>query len=216
MYKSASENVLEMLPINVWETVEEEYSALQKRWGGPQVPIFIFPADGTNSRIKREFNGKSGLAFSDKLFLFFSRHNTRGEIKAVLTHEYNHVCRLKKYKKNESEFTLLDTVILEGIAENAVREHCGSSSLAGWTNYYSDEQLQKIVTQLIIPNQNLKRNERKHRDILYGNRFVPKMAGYCAGYYLVKQYLESNKLKTKSILGVDSMEFVKKYLRPQE
>lgn len=212
MYRTAPENILGSLPKNVWEKVEKEYESLQKKWGGPQVPIFIFPADETNSKIKKEFNGKSGLAFKDKLFLFFSSHNTQKEIQAVLTHEYNHVCRLKKYKKNEAEFTLLDTVILEGIAENAVREHCGNASLAGWTKYYSDEQLQKIVEQLIIPNRNVKRNARKYTDLLYGKGFSPKMAGYCAGYYLVKQYLKSTKQQSKAILGMDSKEFVKEYL----
>ncbi|MEH7235475.1 DUF2268 domain-containing protein [Bacillus sp. JJ1562] len=212
MYRSASKPILENLPKNVWVKVEKEYGALQKQWDGPQVPIFIFPADDTNSKIKREFNGKSGVAFKDKLFLFFSPHNTHSEIKAVLTHEYNHVCRLRKHKKNEAEYTFLDNVILEGLAENAVREQCGSENLAGWTKYYSNQELQKIVEQLIIPNRNLKRYERKHSDLLYGKRFYPKMAGYCAGYYLVRNYLESNKLQTKAILGMDSKEFVKEYL----
>ncbi|MEH7387062.1 DUF2268 domain-containing protein [Bacillus sp. JJ1521] len=212
MYRSTSERILEKLPKNVWTHVDKEHSALQKLWSGPQVPIFIFPADETNPKIKRDFNGKSGLAFKDKLFLFFSPHNTQHEIKAVLTHEYNHVCRLKNYTKNEADYTFLDTVILEGLAENAVREHCGSTNLAGWTKYYSDEKIKKIVVQLIIPNRNLKRNERKHSDLLYGKSFYPKMAGYCAGYYLVRNYLESNKLQTKAILGVDSREFVKEYL----
>lgn len=212
MYRSISVRILEKLPKNVWAQVDKEYSVLQKQWNGPQVPIFIFPADETNSKIKRDFNGKSGLAFKDKLFLFFSPHNTHSEIKAVLTHEYNHVCRLKKYKKNESDFTLLDTVILEGLAENAVREQCGSSNLAGWTKYYSDEKIQRIVEELIIPNRNINRNERKYSDILYGKSFYPKMAGYCAGYSLVRNYLESTKLQTKAILGVDSREFVKEYL----
>ncbi|MEH7226801.1 DUF2268 domain-containing protein [Bacillus sp. JJ1566] len=212
MYRSISEPLLEKLPKNVWAKVEKEYEVLQKQWSGPQIPIFIFPADETNSKIKRDFNGKSGLAFKDKLFLFFSSHNTHSEIKAVLTHEYNHVCRLKKYKKNEADFTLLDTVILEGFAENAVRERCGSANLAGWTNYYSNEELQKLVEQLIIPNRNIKRNERRYTDLLYGKGFYPKMAGYCAGYYLVRNYLESGKLQTQDILGVDSMEFVKEYL----
>jgi uncharacterized protein YjaZ len=212
MYRSVSENILESLPKNVWGKVEKEYSVLQKKWNGPQVPIFIFPADETNSRIKKDYNGKSGLAFKDKLFLFFSQHNSHDEIKAVLTHEYNHVCRLKKYKKKEADLTFLDTVILEGIAENAVREHCGAENVAGWTKYYSDERLEKLVKQLIIPNQSVKRNERKHNDLLYGKGFSPKMAGYCAGYYVVKQYLEANKLQTNAILGVDSKEFVKEYL----
>lgn len=212
MYRTVDENIYHCLPKNVWKQVDDAYKILQKKWNGPPVPIFVFPADETNTRIKKDFNGKSGLAFKDKLFLFFSKHNTQSEIKAVLTHEYNHVCRLKYYKKAEANYTILDTVILEGLAENAVREHCGESELASWTNYYSDERLHKIVEQLIIPNQNVKRNERKYPDLLYGKGFYPKMVGYCAGYYLVKQYMNSTKLQTNAILGLESEEFVKEYL----
>lgn len=212
MYRTTAENMLDRLPKNIWEKVGKMYETLQKEWSGPQVPIFIFPADETNVKIRREFNGKSGLAFRDKLFLFFSNHNTNEEIKAVLTHEYNHVCRLKKHQKAERNYTLLDAVLLEGMAENAVREYCGESALASWTTYYTDERLLKIVEQIIIPNRNLKRNEKKHSDILYGNGFYPKMSGYCAGYYLVKKYLNSTNLSTRAILGKDSIEFVKEYI----
>ncbi len=212
MYRTMTENILDRLPKNVWEQVEREYQYLQKRWDGPQVPVFIFPADETNFKIKRELNGKSGLAFSDKLFLFYSPHNTSGEIKAVFTHEYNHVCRLKKYQKNEADYTLLDTVILEGIAENAVREHCGETNVAGWTKYYPDEQLNKMIEELIIPNRYLNRNDRKHTDLLYGRGFYPKMIGYCVGYYLVRKYLEKHETSSRIVLPVDAQEFIKNYL----
>ncbi|WP_369010262.1 DUF2268 domain-containing putative Zn-dependent protease [Oceanobacillus alkalisoli] len=54
------------------------------------MPIFIFPSDRSNT----EINGKSGLSFHDKLFLFISGETSLTEIKALLTHEYYHVCRL--------------------------------------------------------------------------------------------------------------------------
>jgi len=102
---------------NVWKTAKEEEKKLRRLWDGPDIPIFIFPADQHNRELKENFNGKSGVAFQDQLFLFISPNNEAEEIKALLTHEYNHVCRLAKFKKAAKDYRLLDTIILEGLEE---------------------------------------------------------------------------------------------------
>ncbi|MEC5424568.1 DUF2268 domain-containing protein [Virgibacillus sp. C22-A2] len=187
-----------------WDIVRKEEKLLKKEWDGPNIPIFIFPADNSNQKLKRDFNGKSGLAFKDKLFLFISESNAEKEIKALFTHEYNHVCRLSKFDKNEEDYVLLDTIILEGLAENAVREFVGEDFLANWTTYYSVKELNKLWNNLVLPNKETLNFERAHQDILYGLRFAPKMAGYCAGYYIVKKYMEANDLTSKDLLNKDS------------
>ncbi len=185
---------------NVWELVEKEEKLLRQVWQGPNVPIIIFPAD-QNRKIKRDFNGKSGLAFKDKLFLFISPENTDDEIRALLTHEYNHVCRLAKYNKNEDNYVLLDTVIMEGLAERAVGERLGEALQVNWTSYYSDEQLDKMWKNIIYPNRNISMKDRRHQDLLYGLRLTyPKMVGYCVGYFLVKKYAEKTGLTSKELL----------------
>src|SRR5699024_9033224 len=37
---------------NVWETVQKEENQLQPLWDGPDIPVFIFPADTTNRQLK--------------------------------------------------------------------------------------------------------------------------------------------------------------------
>ncbi len=201
--RQGMEQVRALQKNKAWEIVQKDYLALQKSWGGPDIPIFIFPSDVTNRKIQRDFNGKSGLAFKDKLFLFFTEQNTEKEIKAVLTHEYNHVCRLAKFRKSEDYYVLLDTIILEGLAENAVRERFGSDYLASWTSYYTDEELEKMWTVLLHPNKNVKKTDRKHMELLYGlRRSYPKMLGYCVGYYLVKKYMEEKKVSSKELFAL--------------
>src|SRR5699024_2978860 len=107
-----------------------------KKWNGPNIPIFILPSDQHNRKLQRELSGKSGLTFQDKLFLFISEDTSESELKSLFTHEYNHVCRLSQYPKEE-DYTLLDTIILEGLAENAVRERFGDQATANWTRHYS-------------------------------------------------------------------------------
>jgi uncharacterized protein YjaZ len=152
----------------------------------------------------RDQNGKSGLAFKDKLFLFLSDQNSDNEIRALLVHEYNHVCRLAKNGKQEENYVLLDSIILEGLAENAVRELVGEEYLAKWTSYYTEGQLNQMWKKIIYPNRNIPKSHPKHQEFLYGFRLLPKMLGYCVGYYLVKNYLEEHERTSSDLFPLDS------------
>ncbi|MBY7142025.1 DUF2268 domain-containing protein [Virgibacillus sp. NKC19-3] len=213
MYRTPSKNIEDLLKKlknnNVWKTVHKEKQYLQEEWDGPDVPIFIFPSDTNNQRLIQDSNGKSGLAFSDKLFLFISEENDEEEIRALFTHEYHHVCRLSKYPVNIKDFVLLDTIILEGLAENAVREGFGEKLTASWTSYYSNQQLEKMQNKLVIPNKSIQQTNPRHQRILYGLGLYPKMAGYCVGYHIVKAYMEANKKTTKDVLHMPTDTFMK-------
>ncbi|KKE77999.1 Zn-dependent protease [Bacilli bacterium] len=200
--KNGKELIQKLQDNKVWELVETEKQQLRKLWGGPDIPIFIFPSDPNNRKMKRDQNGKSGLAFQDKLFLFISKDNVEKEIRALFTHEYNHVCRLSRYSKKEKDYVLLDSIILEGLAENAVLDRFGEKYVANWTTYYSEDRLEELWKELILPNKDILKIERKHQDILYGFRRYPKMIGYCVGFYLVKKYLKTNGKTTKQLLEI--------------
>lgn len=203
-FKNGHEVVYQLQNNKVWEIVQEEKQRLQKGWEGPNIPIFIFPSDKYNRKLKQDYNGKSGLAFKDKLFLFLSEDNTEKELRALITHEYNHVCRLSKFQKREEDYVLLDSIILEGLAENAVRERLGEEFLASWTSYYSSEELKKMWKSLVLPNRNIPKNDHKHQSLFYGLRSYPKMVGYCVGYYLVKNYIEATNKKGKDLLTIQT------------
>src|SRR5690606_32836227 len=113
-------------------------------------------------------------------------------------------CRLSTFHKNEEDYELLDTIILEGLAENAVRERLGAESLATWTSFYSARELKKMWKQIVFPNRNIQKNDLKHQDILYGLRSYPKMLGYCVGYYLVKNHIEATNTISKDLLNINS------------
>lgn len=201
-FKNGSEQVRKLQENKVWEIVQNEKERLEKIWEGPNIPVFIFPSDTNNQKIKMDFNKKSGLAFKDKLFLFLSKDTSEKEIRSLFTHEYNHVCRLLKFPKSEADYLLLDTIILEGLAENAVRERFGEEFIANWTSYYSTDELENIWNNLVHPNRNILKTDRKHQDILYGLYSYPKMAGYYVGYYLVKKYIVANTLTSNELLNI--------------
>lgn len=206
---NGKEQVKNLLENKVWQIVQNENEQLQKMWEGPNVPVFIFPSDTNNRAIRMDFNGKSGLAFRDKLFLFISKDSLNTEIRALFTHEYNHVCRLYKHQKSEKDYGLLDRIILEGLAENAVRERFGAEFIATWTSYYTTNELEKLWNNLVYPNRNVLKTDRKHQGILYGLDSYPKMAGYSVGYYLVKKYIEANPSTSNDLLNTPADEIAK-------
>lgn len=203
-FKNGWEDIEHFIDKNPWETVSKQEMKLRKLWKGPTVPIFIFPADTNNRALKENFNGKSGVAFRDKLFLFISQDNSEQEIKALFTHEYHHVTRMSKFKKSVSTYHLLDTIILEGLAEHAVKEQIGEAYNADWTNYYSTYQLEKMWKRLIQPAGDLPKQHRRHHLILYGSGLYPKMAGYAVGYYLVNNYVDKNNLSSHELLSIST------------
>ncbi|WP_257962348.1 DUF2268 domain-containing protein [Bacillus sp. UMB0893] len=212
MYKreSTGKEIFEKLKKkNVWEFVKKDEAVLKKKWNGPNVPIFILPADAENRKMKYEFGGKSGLAFHDKLFLFLSE-NSNKEIQTILTHEYHHVCRLAKDPKKEEDYTLIDAIILEGLAENAVRERMGEELVGSWTKRYSKEQIHQLYNNIIEPNQDLKSDSKKFSQLMFGTGFYPKMLGYAVGYQLVKYYMEITNSNITDLFSVPSEEIVKK------
>ncbi|MDW0109439.1 DUF2268 domain-containing protein [Sporosarcina aquimarina] len=208
MYQKSShsgrEVVRTMEQSNIWSIVDQEHKALKKKWKGPDVPIVILPSNTANQKLMTETKGKAGLAFSDKLILFVPATISEHELKALLIHEYNHVCRLWHLQKDEQLFTLLDSIILEGLAEHAVRERLGTAFISNWTNFYSNEQINRIWNKVILPDRKLNRSHPLHNQLLYGWNKFPKMAGYCVGYYLVENYLREKKIGIVDILGEES------------
>ncbi|WP_308507725.1 DUF2268 domain-containing protein [Sporosarcina luteola] len=207
MYGSAKDGIRLIRKLqenNVWGIVQHEFEQLQQAWNGPNIPIFIFPSDPGNELLIRDFNGKSGLAYKDKLFLFISPQNTEREMKAILTHEYNHVCRLSKYEKPEDAYVLLDSIILEGLAEWAVYERMGEDNNGSWLSLYSNQQLANMWKELVYPKKDHLKKTKTHHDVLYGFGKYPKMAGYCVGYYLVKMYVKNKDIHSKDLLDLPS------------
>jgi uncharacterized protein YjaZ len=212
MYRSANglkQVVKEMKTQLIWEDVEKIYNILMKRWNGPDIPIFIFPADWRNGRLQREFNSKGGLAYRDKLFLFLLPHHTKKEMEALITHEYNHVCRLRRMVKKEEDYTLLDVIVLEGLAETAVRKYVGQSYNAKWTTYYSEKQLAEFWKRYILPYQSIHVTHPLYSRLLYGLNFYPKMLGYAVGYDLVNRCLQKKDITFEKLMSLTSEKIAK-------
>jgi uncharacterized protein YjaZ len=192
-----------------WTETEKVFRKYKTKWKGPDIPIFIFPMDATNSRLMKEGKGKSGLSFIDKMFIFLTSLDDMKELEALFVHEYHHVCRMQAQKKSPDEYTLLDSIILEGLAEHAVAVHCGEKYTGEWSRRYSTKTLGGFWTKDLSKKLSITRNDREHDQILFGLGSRPRLLGYAMGYEIVKQYKQYGNFTEKASFSTPASEFTK-------
>ncbi|WP_409304651.1 DUF2268 domain-containing protein [Peribacillus sp. SCS-155] len=171
---------------DAWSKAEQLFEKYKKLWGGPDIPVYLFPMKAVNGFLRRREN-KAGLAFRDKLFLFLHQGYDDKEMEAVMVHEYHHVCRLQKKEAKEETAGLLDSMIMEGLAEHAVEKHVGKEYLANWTKLYSDKEMEQYWKKYLKGAAEIPRQHPLHDKLLFGKRPYPSMMGYSTGFYLVKK-----------------------------
>lgn len=177
----------------IWSIVEQEYERLRALWQGPDVEIYILP-------ITAGTPNKNGIAYPNGLFLFVSEMLHVEELRALLAHEYNHICRLHYVKREPSQLALQDSLVMEGLAECAVEELYGMQWLSPWTRRYTVEQIQPIWTEHFLPSLQLI-NVEKHQPFLFGNyEKLPSWIGYCIGYRIVKSFQQANSFTSMQLL----------------
>ncbi|WP_445505930.1 DUF2268 domain-containing protein [Niallia sp. 03190] len=189
---------------DVWNIVRKYDEKYKKKWKGPDIPIYIFPFQPSRKRTEN----KSGVSFSDKLFLFVGNIEDAKELEALFIHEYHHVCRIHHQKKNMEEYTLLDSIVMEGLAEYAVKLHCGEKYNASWCHLYKEEEIRKFWKEDIVENLDIKKSEHLHDVLLYGLGRYPYMLGYSCGYYIIKSFVKQNNFSEKSYFLLESENFV--------
>lgn len=190
---------------DVWRLINHHFDQLRREWQGPELDIFIFPADLSNTKLTEEFNGVSGLSFSDKIFLFIDHRATEQVIAALLAHEYSHAFRLNKVHHNKEILPLRDTIVLEGIAEAITTEKFGITLLPSFDQ--QNHEANKLWHKWIKPNLSLQSNHPLHHHIMYGNEQIPHLTGYQMGIYIVKQWKSKHQTSLVDLLYKSSDTF---------
>ncbi|MFJ8235724.1 DUF2268 domain-containing protein [Ureibacillus sp. NPDC094379] len=193
--------VKELEEKKIWLIVEAEYERLKLLWNGPEVPIYIYPLTKYRPILEGIEVNKNGVTYNDVLFLFVTPELVETELKALLAHEYHHICRLAFLNKLPKEMMLLDSLIIEGMAECAVEELYGEQWLSPWTKSYSIEEAMMIWRKRFVPVLNLK-GVKNHRSFLYGDgsKELPNWIGYCIGYKIVQSFLKKRGFLEQHIL----------------
>lgn len=192
--------VEQLMDRSPWIETQKQLTYLQKKWTGPDVKLYLLPVEKRHSFLMKELGGKMGITLPKAIILFIHSRLTKRELQALVTHEYHHICRLMHTKLTEKSMTLLESMVMEGLAELAVREEIGADVNAAWTSYYDQRWIHDWFNRWIRPNLFLK-DRKKHQDYLYGNEQekVPLWLGYYIGYQLVHSAAKDTD-KTSTLL----------------
>ena len=156
--------------------------------------------------IKNKMGGVGGDALQENVITLYI-NPTKGwkeELANTISHEYSHLAILDVRKWD----TILDSLIIEGIAEN-FREEIVGGKRAPWTKALTEKE-SKILLKKLKNKLNIKAN-KMHHDLFFGSKDYKMWAGYSLGYYIVKKFRENYpKLKWKEIIKLKSSEVLKK------
>lgn len=204
-------NLESMIENNIWNQVEKIFFKYKTKWSGANIPIFIFPLEQKGGIFfRQEVRNKAGVSFPDKMFLFLSHYDDPKELEALIVHEYHHVCRLRALNKKMEDYTLLDSIIIEGLAEYAVLKNCGKEYVANWCHIYSERELSLFWNHFLKKQLGKKKTERIHDELLYGGGRIPALLGYAAGYNIVRNFFKSENYSTKLSFSIPAANFIEK------
>ncbi|RIW35271.1 hypothetical protein D3H55_07680 [Bacillus salacetis] len=190
-----------------WKKMDILYKKYRTLWKGPSVPIYIFPVQESRGFFSNGFK-KSGVSFRDEIYLFISDDEDAKEWEALFLHEYHHCTRMNLLEKDPEQYTLLDSIIFEGLAEDAVKEYCGNQYVSDWTKKYSGYLLEKLWNQHFKNQLHLKRQEARHDQLLLGRGRYPALLGYAMGYYIVEKYRKKYGTAAKEMMTLDAAVFI--------
>jgi uncharacterized protein YjaZ len=169
------------------ETIEkcnEELSIPTKNY------IFVFPYLPLEKDVV--FGGVNGVArYSCVFHIFLSLKSWSQESLAhTVAHELNHTIYYYHHYDDFNNYTLLDEMIMEGLAEN-FREQLLGGSPAPWAIALAK---QDVLDTLSAMNEETlyTRDQNIIKSVLFGNNKYQKWTGYSIGYWLVKEFIKNN------------------------
>ncbi|MEO7617656.1 MAG: DUF2268 domain-containing putative Zn-dependent protease [Candidatus Saccharibacteria bacterium] len=120
---------------------------------------------------------------------------------ALVAHELHHAVRFQEYPYRNDRFSLLESVVFEGLAEVFQEELYPDSPLhinPEITDF--DEWIRKMLA------------EDKNYDYnawFFGSAEIPRWTGYSIGYYIVKRTLQDKKMTAADAVWMKAEEFIK-------
>lgn len=200
----------EIIGEEYWTQANNHFKFLKQKWNGPNVPIYLLLANKEKTKDLANVGGKMGLSFADGIVLFIPSDINESDLLALLTHEYHHVCRLMYTKEIESNVTLLESMIMEGLAEVAVQEEIGEAFVAPWVNLYKGSWKTEWEDRF-IKKRLMQKGRKRYKDVLFGQsqKQIPPMLGYYYGYLLCERAAKRLKTNTRDLLSMPAEKIYK-------
>lgn len=125
------------------EFIKNELMLLQKEYPvAKSVEFELFLLDDKDHFVKEKLGGVSAFTdWSGKIFFaILPEDQVRSTLKSVINHEYHHHWRTHTLNITEKNQTLMDRLILEGLAEHFVEIRLGEAYLGPYKDALSEKQ----------------------------------------------------------------------------
>jgi len=187
-YKKVSEEQKSKIEKVISETIEkcnDKLSVPTKNF------VFVYPYFTTKE--DHVFEGVMAVAVYSCVFYLFVNLNeyTKESLENTVAHELNHTIYYYHHYDNFNNYTLLDEILLEGLAEN-FREQYFDHKITKWAGALRKEEAFQILKDLdkdILESK----NQKVKKEFLFGNNKYKRWSGYSTGYWLVKEFINRNK-----------------------
>lgn len=151
--------------------------------------IFVLPYFPNKSQ--KVFNGVYGYAVYSCVFYLFVdlKSFSKKSLENTVVHELNHTIYFYRHFDGFDNYTLLDNLILEGLAENFRKDVLGGV-LPPWTKSLDKTESMNILSDYtsILMSKDL----QLINDFLFGSKKFKKWTGYSAGFHLVREFIKCN------------------------
>ena len=203
-YKEISEGQKSEIEKVISETVEKCNERLS-------VPTknFIFVHPYLTTKDDNIFDGVMAVAVYSCVFHLFINLDEYSEksIKNTVAHELNHTIYYYHHYNDFNNYTLLDEILLEGLAEN-FREQYFDPEITQWAGSLEKEEAFQILKDL-DKNTLESKDQKVIKEFLFGNAKYKKWSGYSTGYWLVKEFINKNKsLSWDELMKTNSKRFI--------
>lgn len=168
--------------------------------------IFVYPYLPTEE--DKVFRGNTGVASYSCVFHLFVNPDqyTKEALQDTVAHELNHTIYYYHHYDDFNNYTLLDNLLMEGLAEN-FKEQFFDSETTPWAGALDKDEAFKVIKD----SEDLldSKDNKAINSFLFGDENHERWTGYSAGYWLVKEYLKSySDLSWDDIMKLEKEEFL--------
>jgi len=203
-YKEISEEQKAEIEKTILETIQKCNDKLP-------VPTknFIFVHPYLTTEEDTVFEGVMAIAVYSCVFHLFINLDeySKKSIENTVAHELNHTIYYSHHYEDFNNYTLLDEILLEGLAEN-FREQYFDSNVTKWAGALSKDEALDVLkkSQDILKS----RDKRIIKEFLFDNYKYKRWTGYSVGYWLVKEFIKNNpNLSWNEIMEIKPQKFLK-------
>jgi len=155
------------------------------------------------------FDGSIGFTpFSCVFHVYLDSHfYSMNAIRNTVAHELNHTIYNYHHYDRFGNYTLLDNIVMEGLAEN-FREEVVDQTSAPWSRALTKNEAFELLGSLESVFDS--KDADLLQDILFGSNEYKRWSGYSVGYWIVKEFIKDHPDQSwEDIVKTPSLEIVR-------